>query len=44
MKCRRSSEKEEEVLHENFWFAGKALARKKTLGFVERNLQELHVC
>ena len=30
MKCRRSSEREEEVLHENFWFAGKALARKKT--------------
>ena len=37
MKCRRSSEREDEVLHENFWFAGKDLARKKTLGFVERN-------
>ena len=44
MKCRRSSEKGEKALHKNSWFAGKASARKKTRGYVERSWQELHVC
>ena len=44
MKCRRSSEKGERALPKNSWFAGKALARKKTPGYVERSWQEPHVC